>query len=226
MLCGIVVDPKERSEHRRFLATLLWSTAATKGVCLSMVKLVSSSANTNVLAQHISLWGDRKCICPAELNLFLRVFASGTLEEQRTAVQRLSFIRSRPARRVLIDILNDTAAPLEVRECATEMLHLHANRETAEACAKALDDEVASIRFWAAYTLGQIPVFRKSLRELALDDTAVALGWWSVGREAQAMIANLRGNGDKERLQAEIHSVRQDPSASAGNHRWAECYGL
>jgi hypothetical protein len=87
VLCGIVVDPAERWEHRRFLATLLWSTAATKDVCLSMVKLVSSAANTNVLAQYISLWGDRKYIRTAELNLFLRVFASGTLEERRTAVE-------------------------------------------------------------------------------------------------------------------------------------------
>jgi hypothetical protein len=100
-------------------------------------------------------------------------------------------------------------------------------------CAKALDDEVASIRFWAAYTLGEIPVFRKSLRglaisilERALDDTGVAPGWWSVGREAQAMVANLRGNSDQERLQGEIQSVRQDPNASAEDRRWAECYGV
>src|SRR5262249_21817987 len=146
--------------------------------------------------------------------------------------ERLSFIRSRSVRRVLIDVLNDIAAPLEGRECATEVLHLHASRETAEACAKALNDDVASIRFWAAYTVGEIPLFRKSLRELAipiwrraLDDTGTAPGWWSVGREAQAMIASLRGKGELRRLQAEIQAVREAPNAPADDRRWADCYG-
>jgi len=132
----------------------------------------------------------------------------------------------------LIDILNDNAAPLEVRDRATEMLHLHGSRETAEACASALENENVSIRFWAAYTLGQITFFRSGIRGIAasalervLGDKEVAPGWWSVGREAQAMIVGLRDEpGEKERLQAEIRSILQDASASAEDRRWAECY--
>jgi hypothetical protein len=232
-LVRLAVEPAERWELRKFVATLLWNTPATEDIWLSMVQMLANTRATNVVAAYMSLWQVRNKIHPTELNLFRRVLASGSPEEQTAAVQRVAFIRCRPVRRVLIDILNDSAAPLEIRELATEMLHIHGNRETAEACAKALDNQDASIRFWAAYTLGEIPVFRNSLRELAvsileraLGDTGVTPGWWSVGREAQAAIANLRGDGEQERLQAEIQSVLQDPNASAEDHRWAECYGF
>jgi cell wall-associated NlpC family hydrolase len=230
-LFRLSVDPAEPWEKRRFVAALLWNTPATKDVWLSMVQFVESAVNTNVVTAYISLWRDRKHIPHTELRLFRKVVANGSSEEQRVAVERVAFIRTRSVRRALIDIATDTAAPMAVRECATEMLHVHPSRETAEACAKALDDREASIRFWAAYALGEIPVFHDSLRELAvvllqraLGDIRVAPGWWSVGREAQAAIANLRGNDEQERLQAEIQSVLQDPNASTEDHRWAEYY--
>jgi hypothetical protein len=61
--------------------------------------------------------------------------------------------------------------------------------------------------------------------EKVLNDTEVAPGWWSVGREAQAMIVGLRDDpSDQERLQAEIRRVQDDPNASPEDRRWAECY--
>ena len=58
-----------------------------------------------------------------------------------------------------------------------------------------------------------------------MDDQQVAPGWWSVGREAQAMIVGFRNDpGEKERLQSEIQRVLQDASASAEDRRWADCY--
>jgi HEAT repeat protein len=197
-----------------------------------MVRLVANAKKSNVLAAYLSLCSDRKNISPMELTLFREVLAHGSTEEQVAAVDALAFIYRGTVRRALIDVLNDTAALLEVRERATEMLHLHESKETAEACARALDDRNASIRFWAAYTLGQITAFRKGHREIAasalgrvLDDEEVAPGWWSVGREAQAMIVGLRDDpGAKERLQAQIRRVQQDPNASAEDRRWAEFY--
>jgi hypothetical protein len=213
-LCRLAADLAEPWEFRRFVAILLWTTAGTKDVWLAMVQLVANAGNTSVVAAYISLWRDRKSIHASELKLFRRMLICGSPEEQRIAVERVAFIRCRPVRRALIDIVDDVAAPLEVRECATEMLHVHGCRETAEACANALHDQHASIRFWATYTLGEIPAFRDSLREVAasileraINDTEVASGWWSVGREAQAAIANLRGDGEQERLQAEIQAV-------------------
>lgn len=225
-------DPAEKWDGRKFVASLLWKTPGTEDVCLSMVRLVASSQETNVLAEYISLWPAQKDLHPTELNLFQKVIAIGSPEQQMRAVDSIAFISRRPVRRALIEILNDTAAPLEVRERATEMLHLQVHRETAEACARALADQNAGIRFWAAYTLGQITFFRSGLREIVasalesvLDDDEVAPGWWSVGREAQAMIVGLRNDpGERERLQAETRRILQDANASAEDRRWAECY--
>jgi HEAT repeat protein len=149
-----------------------------------------------------------------------------------TAIDGVSYIRCHEVRRALIDILNDPGVPLEVRERATENLHLQGSTETAEACARATSDQNASIRFWAAYALGQIGHRRNEICEIAasalekiLDDKEVAPGWWSVGREAQAMIVGFRNDQEeKERLQAEIRNVMQNPHASAEDRRWAECY--
>jgi HEAT repeat protein len=159
------------------------------------------------------------------------VLAKGSPEEQLKAVDHAAFIECRPVRRIFIEILNDTDAPLEVRERATEMLHLQPSKETADACANAVNDPNAGIRFWAAYTLGQISHGRElwtvaaPALEKVLNDTEVAPGWWSVGREAQAMIVGLRDDpSDQERLQAEIRRVQDDPNASPEDRRWAECY--
>ena len=232
-LSRLAADPAERWEFRRVVARLLWSTAGAKDAWLAMVRFVAGSGNTTVIAAYISLWRDRKRIHASELELFRSMLASESPEEQRIAVERVAFIRCRSVRRALIEIVDDVAAPLEIRECAAEMLHVQESRETVEACGRALNDQQVSIRFWAAYALGEIPVFRPSLCELAvsflqkaLNDTEVASGWWSVAREAQASIANLRGYGEQDRLQTEIQSVLLDPHASSEERRWAECYGV
>jgi hypothetical protein len=64
-----------------------------------------------------------------------------------------------------------------------------------------------------------------SASEKVLNDTEIALGWWSVGREAQASIAGLRRiPGERELLQSEIRRVFADPNAAPEERRWAECY--
>jgi hypothetical protein len=164
-LCRLALDPTEERELREFVATLLWNTPAAQNVWLSMLQLAASAGNINVLAAYMSLWQGRKTIQTSDLNVFRTVLASGSLEEQITAVERVAFICRRPVRRALFSVVNDTAAALEVRERAVEMLHVHGHRETAEECARALQDRHASIRFWAAYSLGEMTAFRKSLRE-------------------------------------------------------------
>jgi hypothetical protein len=200
-LCRLAVDPEEGWDRRWFIATLLWKTPGTEDVRHTMVGMV---ANTN-----------------------------GSLEEQISAVDVLGFVCGRPLRRALIGILNDDNARLEVRERAAEMLSVQGSREAVEACVAALDHENASIRFWAAFALGQIASFcGHALRAVAasalqrvLDDEEITPGWWSVGREAQAMIVGLRNDpGEKERLQADIRRIQQDSHASAEDRRWAECY--
>ena len=167
-----------------------------------------------------------------ELTIFRKVLRAGTPEEQTDAVDAIAYSDHPRVRRALINLLENTTAPLEVRDRAAEMLHLQSGRATAEACVRALKDPTPSIRFWAAYSLGQIAYWRGELRQAAaaalqhvLDDKAIAPGWWSVGREAQAIIVGLRDiAGERERLQETIRIIQNDPNASTEEKKWAEHY--
>ncbi len=194
-----------------------------------MIRLVAESGSIGVAAEYLGLCSNRSRITPAEMNLFREVLKGGSPEEQVAGLDALAFVRSRPVWRVLIGILHNTAFTIDIREHAAEMLHLQESRETVEACARALDDPNAKIRFWAAYTLGQVG--RKGLRAIAaaalkrvLNDQEVAPGWWSVGREAQAGIAAAGDRDGRALLQAEIQRVQRDADASDEDRRWAECY--
>lgn len=231
-LSRFAVDPAERRDRRIYLRSLISRIRGAEDVRVSMLRQVVGSGRTDVKAEYLRLCSNRENISPTELALFREVIATGSSEEQIDAIDGVAFIRRRAVRYTLIDFLDDQAVALEVRERAAEMLHLHPSKETADACARALGDPHATIRFWAAYTLGEITVFRKGLRELAasaltrvLNDHEVAPGWWSVGREARAMIVVAQDNpGEQDRLQAEIQSIQQDANASPEDRRWAECY--
>jgi hypothetical protein len=64
-----------------------------------------------------------------------------------------------------------------------------------------------------------------SFLEKVLRDKEVAPGWWSVAREAQAIILSMRNNpSEQEQLQSEVRRVLQDPNVYSKDRRWAECY--
>ena len=92
-------------------------------------------------------------------------------------------------------------------------------------------DPYPEIRLWAVFTLGcsaqSLSRCRASViqvLERKLTDDAVAPGWWSVSREAQAWLASLRGGDEAERLQREIQVILHDDAASAENKFWAGFY--
>ena len=167
-----------------------------------------------------------------DLKVFQEVMQRGSPEEQISATDELAFLRGRSVRRALIGIMGDASVLLQVRERATEMLHLQSHRETVEACAIALRAQTIGIRFWAAYTLGNLGFSGTALGAIAasalegvLRDPEIAPGWWSVGREAQALIPALRGDSaEEQRLQEEIRRILEDPNAPPEDRRWAECY--
>jgi len=98
---------------------------------------------------------------------------------------------------------------------------------------RAVEDPSPEVRIWAVYTLGfaaaPYGVPRAPYRDVVapvlerlLSDDAVVPGWWSVGREAQAHLPRLHESLDEEaRLQAEIQTILNDPSASLEDKRWA-----
>ncbi|MEP6755994.1 MAG: HEAT repeat domain-containing protein [Chthonomonadales bacterium] len=58
----------------------------------------------------------------------------------------------------------------------------------------AAKSEIPEIRFWAAYSLGQIgdPSARPILKKMIAEDTAEVEGWWSVQREARHALTFVR----------------------------------
>ena len=134
-------------------------------------------------------------------------------------------------RRALIEILENRSARLDVRERALEMLHLHPSQEALDTCIRFLSAPEVSLRFWAAYTLGS-SFFRGSVGaaattalETVLGDHEVAPGWWSVGREAEALLAGLHHDeAARDRVQTEIRQIQADPNATPEDRRWAEFY--
>jgi hypothetical protein len=95
-------------------------------------------------------------------------------------------------------------------------------------------DPHPEVRLWAVCTLGCAgahfgfaphPLYRDIVTpvlERALLDRALAPGWWSVNREAQAHLPSVHGNLEEDaRLQAEIQTILNDPEASFEDKRWA-----
>jgi hypothetical protein len=227
-----VLDPKENLAHRMFLAKLL--SGKLGRFTQSWRALVKGALDTDSLrikAEVLGFCSNRTRIGRSELQLLWRVIAEGSLEEQIKGIDGLAFVHCRPVRRALIEILKNRSSSLDVRERAIEMLHLQPSQETVDTCTRFLSAPEATLRFWAAYTLGN-SFFRGGVRataaaalETVLGDKEVAPGWWSVGREAEALLVRLRDDeAAHDRLQAEIRQIQADPHATPEERRWAECY--
>jgi HEAT repeat protein len=143
---------------------------------------------------------------------------------RHAAARALGWIRKsqRSAARALAQSLADPEQPHAAREEAAESLAYVGTRESVGAMVNATRDPDVRIRFWATFALGgrvhNDPRAIQALESLLTDNEAPPGNWWSVGREALAM------SGDQQRLAAEIAKVLADPSASAGDRRWAEFY--
>jgi hypothetical protein len=228
----LVLDSKESWAHRMFLAKLL--SGKFGRITQSWRVLVKAALDTDSLrtkAEVLRFCSNTTQIGSAELQLLWQVIAGGSLEEQIEGMDGLAFVECRPVRLALIEILENRSLSLAVRERALEMLHLQPSEETVDTCARFLSAPEVSLRFWAAYTLGN-SFFRDgssaiaaAALETALDDREVAPGWWSVGREAEALLTGLRGDeAAHDRLQAKIRQIQADPHAAPEERRWAECY--
>jgi hypothetical protein len=142
------------------------------------------------------------------------------------------------AARALSNTLTDTSQPREVREEAAESLAYLHWPQAIPSLVSALADPDVRIRFLAVFALGSIRnrrTYRHADRRVVpalkamLTDREVAPGnWWSVGREALAMLGNLDPpEADfREQLDREIERVIGDADASAEDRRWAEEYGF
>ena len=171
---------------------------------------------------------DRRAVRP----LIHALLEDGNPHRRHAAARALGWI-SRPGRAAVLALarcLVDIAQPQPAREEAAESLSYVGTRETIEPLIAVLRDPDVRIRFWAVFGLGgscRGDARAVEALESMLDDREVPPGnWWSVGKEALAMLAAMQPSvGDYEsRLEAETRRVFSDANATAEDRRWAETY--
>lgn len=174
-------------------------------------------------------YGGRR-LTPPEFEILHSVLRSGTIEQRYWVVNEISFCHYGPhVGNALVEVLDDASPPAYVRGWAAERLNRHISQKAVRSCIRATEDHSPEVRLWAVFTLGYAasnrPVFREAvilLLERMLTDEGVAPGWWSVRREAQAALVDLRGGPDEEnRMQDEIQAILMDTTASVEDKRWA-----
>lgn len=133
-------------------------------------------------------------------------------------VQVLGGLRGRASRRLLTETLERESESFHVRTTvADEFSHQRLRRESADALLRCLNHPNPEIRFWAVFGLGSStsdhrsyhePVTR-ALRPL-IGDSGEARGYWSVGDEARAMLAQW-DRGMHDEVQRETSAILAGP---------------
>jgi len=239
-LSGTVADCTCELKLRELAARLLRDVAGDTSAFVPLLTefIAAGDAKNPELCSVIrSMNYGRGRLSRSEFEILHSTLRSGTSEQRYWVVNEIAFFTDRHDRRkvrhALIEVLEDRAAPAEVRGWAAERLHLHTSQETVRACIRAAEDPSPEVRLWAVYTLGcaasgcsvSHPLYRDVVTpvlERALADDGVVPGWWAVRREAQVWLRELHGSAEEEaRLQAEIQEILSDPSASLEDQHWA-----
>jgi HEAT repeat protein len=161
------------------------------------------------------------------------------LDRRHAAARALGWIPKAGSRaaKALMRVLPDHAQPQPVRETAAESLAYLHYAPSIPVLISVLDESDVRMRFWAAFALGSIGQWQTQTRpargadrriiealERRLSDEAVPPGnWWSVAREALAMLGELDPKYGDE-LNRETQRVLNDPSSSPEDLRWAGNY--
>ncbi len=231
ILSRVVSDSGHALKLRGLAARLLRDIGGDTSAFVSLLGEFIAAGDEKIhQMRHViqAMWHGSGRLARPEFEILHATLRDGTDEQRYCVVNEISFSKGHRVRRALIEVLDDTTSPAFVRGWAAERLQMHISRKTVEACLRAIEDPNPEVRLWAVYTLGyapsERPVFRGTaipVLERMLADSGVVPGWWPVRREAQARLANLRGEDDLNRLQAEIQAILKDPTASAEDKYWA-----
>jgi HEAT repeat protein len=183
-------------------------------------------------AQSLEEMGDKRATAA-----FVRALNDPDQEHRYAAAHVLGWMKDKRAVMPLIRVLEDQSQPPFVRGEAAESLSYLRSFRPIPALIRALGEDHVAIRFWSVFALGSIrdretwkggtndPRVVPAL-ESVLEDTTVLPTYWSVGREALAMLGRLTPtNPDyKKRLAAELNAVLDDPDACHEDRSWAHCF--
>lgn len=230
---GAVVTDAARFHRERAAAGRLLDIAADGRAVRLLLDLFFAQEGKDelyVTALTMEELNDARAVGP----LIRALLEDGNPHRRHAAARALGWMRpaGRGAALALARCVTDTGQPQAAREEAAESLAYAGRVETIDALISVLNDSDVRIRFWAVFGLGgSCRGEARAVRALEgmLGDEAVPPGnWWSVGREALAMLGKLRfaGNPYVARLAGEIGRISADPAAGAEERRWAECYGF
>lgn len=140
--------------------------------------------------QALSLIGSRRAV-PTLVAIMLGEEDDWVRGMAAFALARLPDPRAKAA---LYQVATDRDAPPKVRGDAIEALTNHADDRRIPVLLETLHDPSAEVRFWAAFTLGQVADLDviPELERLAATDDEVVPHWWTVGREAKDAITAIR----------------------------------
>ena len=119
------------------------------------------------------------------------------------AAYALQFLRGNAKTIIALEraLSNKSESP-KVRAFAAESLALNHRKRSHSVLLRNLRDPSSDVRFWCAYSLGEMHDRKAltSLRRLAETDHRVVKGWWKVSKEARDAIKNIEGNRKRKCL--------------------------
>jgi HEAT repeat protein len=172
-------------------------------------------------ALTIEWFGDR-----AAVRLLIPALRDQNPHRRHAAARALGWIPGSGSRaaKALIETLLDHTQPQPVREEAAESLAYLDYPPAIPALISVLGEPDVRIRFWAVFALGSksgSPRVVAALERMLPDEEVTPGNWWSVGREALAMLARLEPEY-QVKLEREIRRVFDDPNSSPEDRRWAK----
>jgi HEAT repeat protein len=226
----VMLDPA-LFQHERAAAGKLLAISGDKGVTQTLLKLFfeqSQKDDLYVTALTLEELNDRRAL-PILINALLE---DSNPHRRHAAARALGWIRpsNRATARALARCLVDPTQPQPAREEAAESLAYAGTRETVDPIISVFGDPDVRIRFWAVFGLGGScrgdARAIKALESILDDDETPPGNWWSVGKEALAMLAALPPVRDRyeARLATETQRILSDPNATEEDRRWAWCY--
>jgi len=199
-LLAVVQDEAVDPDTRVAVCWLLGQFGKKRAVYALLRAFDSQQDNLRRQASHaIGLVGSKAAVKP----LLIALRKGSTAEHRADAAYALGHIGDARAVEPLLRSLADPEEDARVRGQAAESLaNLRARGPAVYAALiSVLADASAEVRFWAAFALGEIANSReqeaiRALEHLAATDTAVVPGWWSVSREAEAALVQIKNRGD------------------------------
>ena len=112
----------------------------------------------------------------------------------------------------LEQVVNDISENPRVRGYAAEALHLNHRMKSHDVLLKNLTDPSKQVRFWCAYTLGQMAEHRAipALERLSVSDNRVVTGYHSVAKEAADALQEIKTNKAHRRERGCISCIDND----------------